>query len=123
MMQITARTGINDTVLELNGRLVVGTDVIELRNAVQDATASHPEKVILNLAKVTYADSCGIGELVTALKHVKNQGGRLILTNLPERIRILLDTAQLMKVFEVTDREQASIVDSRQPMTHRCLCF
>ena len=121
-MQITARTDINDTVLELNGRLVVGTDVIELREAVRDAAARHPEKVILNLAKVTYADSCGVGELVTALKHVKNQGGRLILANLPERIRILLDTAQLMKVFEVSNSEQITIVNPGRSVPRRCLC-
>jgi anti-anti-sigma factor len=121
-MQITARTSGNYTVLELDGKLVVGTDLLELRNAVHDATGKHPTKIILNLANVSYADSCGIGELVNTFKHVSNLGGRLILTNLPRRVRILLETAQLMKVFEVSDSEQATIVNPTQRVPLRQLC-
>jgi anti-sigma B factor antagonist len=121
-MQITARTGGNSTILDLNGRLVLGGSLTELRNAVRDATGKHPEKLILNLGNVTYIDSCGIGELVTALKHVRSRGGRLVLTNLPRRVKILLDTAQLMKVFEVTDGERLSVINSKQQIPQQLCC-
>ena len=115
-MQITARTNSNSTILDINGRLVMGGSLTELRNAVHDATGKQPEKLILNLANVTYVDSCGIGELITAFKHVRSRGGRLVLTNLPRRVRILLDTAQLMKVFEVADDEQLVMAKPKQQM-------
>ncbi len=113
-MQITTRTGCNCTVLELNGRLVLGEDQIELRNAVRDAAAQHSSKIILNLSKVTYADSCGIGELVSAFTHLKSLGGCLVLTDLPKRVRILLDRAKLTTVFEISDSEQAAMANSMQ---------
>ena len=121
-MQITARSISNCTVLELSGRLVLGIDLAELRNAVHDAVGKHTKKVILNMANITYVDSCGIGELINTFKHVKNQGGHLVLTNLPRRVKVLLDTAQLMRVFEVSDSEQAAITGPRQQMPQHQVC-
>lgn len=110
-MQITAKKWNNCTVLDLNGRLVIGTDLVELRNAVHEATGIKRTKIILNLANVTYVDVCGIDELVKTLIYIKNQGGRLLLTNLPRTVRILLDTAQLTKSFEVSNSEQPEIAN------------
>ena len=122
-MQITARTSGSYTILKLDGRLVLGMDLEDLRNAVHDVPGKHPKKIILNLANVTYVDSCGIGELINAFKHVKNCGGRLILTNLPRKIKILLDTAQLTKVFEVSESEQAAIINPSQKMPQHQMCY
>ena len=122
-MQITAKTSGNYTVLKLDGRLVLGMDLEDLRNAVRDAPGKHPKKIILNLANITYVDSCGIGELINAFKHIKNQGGRLVLTNLPKRVKILLDTAQLTKVFEVSESEQTATINPKQTMPQHQMCF
>ena len=121
-MQIATRTIGNHTILELNGRLVLGMDLEDLRSAVRDASGTHPKKIILNMANITYVDSCGIGELINAFKHVKKQGGRLVLTNLPRKVKILLDTAQLMKVFEVSESEQAAIIDPRGTIPQSQIC-
>ena len=51
-MQITARTSGNYTILKLDGRLVLGGALMELRNAVRDAARKHPSRIILNLANV-----------------------------------------------------------------------
>jgi len=118
-MQITAKKWSNCTVLDLNGRLVIGVDLVELRNAVHEATGNNPMKIILNLANVTYVDVCGIDELVNTLKYIKHQGGRLLLTNLPRRVRILLDTAQLTKAFEVPNSEQSAITNFQPQVTQR----
>jgi len=122
-MQITVRTSGNYTILKLDGRLVLGMDLEDLRNAVRNVLGEHPQKIILNLANVTYVDSCGIGELINAFKHIKNRGGHLILTSLPRKIRILLDTAQLTKVFEVSESDQAAIIAPRQKMPQHQMCY
>ena len=121
-MQITVRIIGNCTILELNGRLVLGTDLIDLRNAVRDAARDNPSKIILNLARVTYVDSCGIGELISTLTHLKNSGGNLVLTDLPKRVRTLLDTAKLIPVFEVSDSEQAALTNLKQQVPLHQLC-
>jgi anti-sigma B factor antagonist len=121
-MQIAVRTSSSYTILKLDGRLVLGMDLEDLRNAVHNVSGEHPKKIILNLANVTYVDSCGIGELINTFKHVKNRGGHLILTNLPRKIKILLDTAQLTKVFEVSESDQAAIINPRQKMPQHQMC-
>jgi anti-anti-sigma factor len=121
-MQITTKTSSNGTVLELNGRFVRGMDLVDLHNAVRDAARTHPSRIVLNLANVTDVDFGCIGELVKAFKHVKNQGGHLVLTNLPRRVGVLLETAKLMPIFEVSKGKQVTIVNSGQQMSQRQLC-
>ena len=113
-MQIMTSKNGHGTVLELNGRLVWGMHLVELHNAVRDAARSHPSKIILDLANVTDADFSSIGELVKAYKHVKNQGGRLVLVKVPRRLRMMLDIAKLTQIFEVSEGKQAAIADPRQ---------
>lgn len=121
-MQITTRTNGNGAILELNGRLVRGMSQLELRNAVRDAALNRPPKIVLNFTNVTDVDFGTIGELINAFKHVRNRGGRLVLMNLPERVRILLDVAKLMPIFEVSDSKQAAIVNPGQQVPQHQSC-
>ncbi len=113
-MKITARASGNCTILDLYGQLVVGADTRELRDAVREAAGNHPQKIVLNLAKVTYVDSCGIGELVCSFSHVGKLGGKLVLMHLPKRVKTLLAIAKLAPIFEIFDSEQAAIADSQK---------
>lgn len=121
-MKITTRASGNYTILEVDGRLIMGPDTMDLRHAVREAARINPQRIILNLAKVTYADSCGIGELVSSYSHIKGLGGNLVLTDLPGRVRNLLVIAKLAPIFEICDSEQAAIADSRQNKTLRQMC-
>ena len=121
-MKITARASGNCTILELDGRLIMGSDTMELRHAVREAARNNPQRIILNLAKVTYADSCGIGELVSSYSHIKGLGGNLVLTDLPGRVRNLLVIAKLVPIFEICDSEQAAIADSQENVLPCGMC-
>lgn len=122
-MQIDTKTVGNHIILALHGRLVFGKDLIELRSAVCDAVEKNPEKITLNLANVTYVDSCGIGELVSTFTYTKDRGTRLAMTNLPQMVRILLDTAQLTRVLGIPDGEEALNVKSGLQMPLLPLCY
>ncbi len=80
----------------------------KLRSAVQDALSSS-KKIVLNLADVSYIDSAGLGELVSAYTTVKNAGGDLKLLNLTKKVRDLLVITKLLTVFDVKDSEQEAI--------------
>ena len=121
-MKITARESGKCKILELDGRLILGPDTTELRNAVHEAAINNPQKIILNLAQVTYADSCGIGELVRNYTQVRNLGGSLVLTNLPERVRKLLTIAKLAPIFEIFSNEEEAIADSQENVMLRQMC-
>ncbi len=80
-----------------------------LRDALRDLVAQGHKKVLLNLSEVSYIDSSGIGELVSAFTSVANQGGTLKLLGLNKRVKDLLQITKLYTVFEVHDDEASAI--------------
>ena len=97
------------TVLDLSGRITLGEGSVVLRDLIRDLTASGNKKILLNLGDVTYIDSSGIGELVSAFTSVRNQGGDLKLLNLTKKVHDLLQITKLYTVFDVRDDEATAI--------------
>jgi anti-sigma B factor antagonist len=108
-MNIEVRTIGDVKVLDGSGKITLGEGTMALRNRVRDIVQGGDKKIILNLANVTYIDSSGVGELVTAYTTVTNLGGKLKLLNLTKRSRELLSITKLLTVFDVYDNEQAAI--------------
>jgi anti-sigma B factor antagonist len=97
------------TVVDLSGRITLGEGSVVLRDTVRDLLAKGDKKMLLNLGDVTYIDSSGIGELVSAFTTVRNQGGELKLLNLTKKVHDLLQITKLYTVFDVKDDETAAI--------------
>ena len=64
---------------------------------------------LVNLGQVSYLDSSAIGELVSGLSTVVNQGGQLKLLGLTKRVRDLLLITKSYTIFDVQDDEAAAI--------------
>jgi anti-sigma B factor antagonist len=56
--------------------------------------------VIVDLSKVTYIDSCGLGTVLASYISAKSAGCNLKLINLTQRIKELLHMTRLSAVFE-----------------------
>ena len=97
------------TVLDVAGRITLGEGSSALRDALKDLMAKGSKKILLNLAEVSYIDSSGIGELVSAFTTVTNQGGQLKLLSLTKRVQDLLQITKLYTVFEVFEDEPAAV--------------
>jgi anti-sigma B factor antagonist len=80
-----------------------------LRDTIKDLLSKGQKKILLNLGDVSYIDSSGIGELVSAFTSVRNQGGELKLLNLTKKVHDLLQITKLYTVFDVKDDEAAAI--------------
>ena len=80
-----------------------------LRDTIKDLLGKGQKKILLNLGDVTYIDSSGIGELVSAFTSVRNQGGELKLLNLTKKVHDLLQITKLYTVFDIRDDETAAI--------------
>jgi len=96
-------------VLDLAGRITLGEGSSTMRDALKDALAKGQKKILLNLSEVSYIDSSGIGELVSAFTTVTNQGGQLKLNGLNKRVKDLLQITKLYTVFEVFDEEPTAM--------------
>lgn len=97
------------TVVDLSGRITLGEGSVILRDTVRDLIGKGEKKILLNLGDVTYIDSSGIGELVSAFTTVRNQGGELKLLNLTKKVHDLLQITKLYTVFDVKDDEANAI--------------
>lgn len=97
------------TVIDAAGRITLGEGSSTFRDTVRDHIAKGNKKLLINLAEVSYIDSSGIGELVTAFTTVTNNGGQLKLLNLTHRVQDLLQITKLYTVFEVFSDEAAGV--------------
>ena len=97
------------TIVDLSGRITLGEGSVVLRDAVRDLVGKGSKKILLNLGDVTYIDSSGIGELVSAFTTVRNQGGELKLLNLTKKVHDLLQITKLYTVCDVKDDEATAI--------------
>jgi len=64
------------TVIDAVGRITLGEGASSFRDTIRDLVSKGEKKLVLNLGNVTYIDSSGIGELVSAFTTVTNQGGQ-----------------------------------------------
>ncbi len=97
------------TIVDLSGRITLGEGSVVLRDTIKDLLGKGQKKILLNLGDVSYIDSSGIGELVSAFTSVRNQGGELKLLNLTKKVHDLLQITKLYTVFDVKDDEATAI--------------
>jgi anti-sigma B factor antagonist len=108
-LQIHVRDLPNVAILSLEGRVTLGEGSSALRQAVKDALARGSKRMILNLSKVPYIDSAGLGELVGTYATVRNQGGDVKLVGVQAKVQGLLQVTKLHTVFEVCDDEATAV--------------
>jgi anti-sigma B factor antagonist len=97
------------TIVDLSGRITLGEGSVVLRDNIRDLLSKGDKKILLNLGDVSYIDSSGIGELVSAYTTVRNQGGELKLLNLTKKVHDLLQITKLYTVFDIKDDEAAAL--------------
>jgi anti-anti-sigma factor len=97
------------TVLEINGRLTLGSGETELRRCLQETLDEGAKKVVFNLRGVSTIDSTGVGELVRCYTSATNRGSVLKLSNLPPKVNDILLITQLITVFDVFDTEDEAV--------------
>jgi len=106
-IQQREREGI--TVLELNGRITVGPEASALRDKCAQLAAEGRKNIVLELSKVDFIDSTGLGALVMCATSLRKVGGNVKLVNLNRRNVELLVMTKLATVFEIFGDEQDAI--------------
>jgi anti-sigma B factor antagonist len=108
-MKITERQVGDVTILDLQGKILIGEGDDALRDAVNRLVDSGKTRLLLNLADVPYVDSAGLGEIVRCYTTVSRKNGRLKLLNLTKKIQDLLSITKLLTVFETYDSEGEAV--------------
>ncbi len=108
-MNATIRQTGEVSVVDLSGRITIGEGDMVLRERVQELLENGQRQILLNLEKVPYMDSSGIGELIAGYKHANEKSGSLKLLNPSDRVDELLRLTRLHEVFDTFRDEQAAL--------------
>lgn len=108
-MNIAERKSGDVTILDVNGKILLGEGDVQLKRKIDELVERKETKILLNLADVPYMDSGGLGEIVRSYTTVKRAGGELKLLNATKRISDLLTITKLITVFEIHEDEAAGV--------------
>jgi len=101
-MKIRKReTNSGATILELEGMLVMGHESEGVEATVEKIVKEGNKKVIIDLAKVSYVDSSGVGILVGSLGHCKRGGGEMRMAGVQDHILRILQITRVDQVIPV----------------------
>lgn len=108
-MQIKQEIRENIALLYLKGNLMGGSDSIELHEKVKSFIADKVEKVIIDLSKVKWMNSSGLGALMACMTSLKNAGGELKISGATEKIKNLFMITKLITIFDTYDNAERAV--------------
>jgi anti-sigma B factor antagonist len=89
--------------LFMEGDLIGDEAGPRLAELVSDSVEEGIKVLVIDLEKVRYISSSGLGLLITLLTKMKNAGGELFLTAPSEHVKKLLIITKLNGIFKVLD--------------------
>ena len=100
-------------ILEPKGKIMGGPDATVLHDMLHDFIDQNQKKVVINLSKVEWMNSTGLGILISGLTTLRNNGGELKLACVTDKIESLLTITRLITVFENYDNVEQAISSFR----------
>ena len=103
-MEINIKKNGNQIIFELEGSLDIYTS-LDLKAALEENVTGENLDVLIDMDKLTYIDSSGIGILIKALNYVQGQKGKLSVANLKPAIEKVFKVSGLTSYFEILSPE------------------
>lgn len=108
-MKYSIRTAGNVVILDVEGKILLGEGDVEIKQAVDDLVAQGRKNLLLNMARVPYVDSAGLGEIIRCFTSMRKNGGQLKLLSPNERLVDLLTITKLVNVFDWYNDEASAL--------------
>lgn len=89
----------NCMVIQFKGNVMGGPDAVSLNETLHDLIEKDQKNVVVDLAKVKFMNSSGLGMLIGALTTMRKAGGDLRIANATDKIESLLVVTKLITVF------------------------
>ena len=96
-------------IVTIEGDLIGENKGIELVEVVNDALNSGIRFALIDIEKVRYINSSGIGVLITILTKIRNKGGELYLIKPSEHVKKLLIITKLQAIFNIVDSKKEAL--------------
>jgi anti-sigma B factor antagonist len=86
---------------------------LAVTEAVNAMIKKKPERIVIDLSRVTYIDSAGVAALIIAMQDVEAYGGKFFLSGLQETLRLIFQTSRLDRTFRIFPDVDAALAASR----------
>lgn len=103
-MEINVKQNENQILIQLEGSLDIYTS-LDLKHALEEHVKGNAPDVVIDLDKLTYIDSSGIGILIKALNYIQGLNGTLCVANLKPVIEKVFKVSGLTSYFEIIDHD------------------
>jgi anti-sigma B factor antagonist len=113
-MKLKTREVYGAVIVDMDGQLVGGENSETFRGFIDGLLEQHKKRIIVNLHRVPWANSQGVGMLIGAHKIVKDAGGELVLANVTDKIHSILSVTRLCIVFSTFSSVNEAVACLRQ---------
>ena len=100
-------TDTSPAVLRLDGRLNM-VAAPGLKNQLEELVSAGRTRIVVDLERVTFIDSSGLGALISGLKATRQAGGDLRIAEVPDQVLTVLRLTNLDRVL----RAHPSVADA-----------
>ncbi|HOX25884.1 MAG TPA: STAS domain-containing protein [Candidatus Krumholzibacteria bacterium] len=96
-------------VLALSGKIMGGPDYDKFHGEIKTLINEGYVDILLNMSKVTWINSTGLGILVSAFHTLRKNAGSMKICEVSPRIDNILNVTQLKLVFETYETQKAAL--------------
>jgi anti-sigma B factor antagonist len=93
----------------LNGKLTGGPDADVFRDVFKSLIDQGKKNVVVNLEKVSWINSTGLGILISGYTSVRRAGGDLVVMHASDRIESILYVTKLNLLFKSFESEEDAV--------------
>ena len=97
------------TIIRLNGKLMGGPDADHFQTLIKELVEEDRRKILVDMGKVSWVNSTGLGILISGYTTLKNAEGTLKLVGVNKRIDQIFMVTKLHTIFEAYEEETSAL--------------
>jgi anti-sigma B factor antagonist len=102
------------TIITLGGNLMGGPDASTINGKLHELIGAGKKFVVIDLKKVEFMNSSGLGLLIGGVSTMKNAGGALKFANASEKIAGLITLAKLGPLFDLYPSVESAVASMKR---------
>ena len=108
-MRMSEREQDGVVILEPKGKIMGGPDASAIKERLHQLIDQNKKKVVVDLGRVSWMNSSGLGILIGGLTTMRNNGGDLKLAAATQKVQNLLMITKLITIFESFDTAEEAV--------------
>ena len=85
-------------------------NVKDFRAAIERAAATH-DALLLDMSRLTFVDSSGLGALLSCLRTMKGKKGQLLLFGMTKPVRALFELVRMHRIFSIYNSQEEALAE------------